>query len=147
MKSRYKHNFHKQRQEGWGMNLYRNTRRRYIGGVCAGLADHFEVDAWVVRLVFFASFLFMGSFAVFTYIVLWVALKSNENVEDYQYEYDEHRHQYRPKKMFKYTDSPNVRLKRVRDRMRSTTRRIEEMERYVTSRKFDLDQEFSKIRD
>ena len=32
------------------MNLYRNTRDSKVAGVCAGLADHWDVAHWVVRL-------------------------------------------------------------------------------------------------
>ena len=44
--------FKQKRQDGWDMNLYRNTQRKMIAGVCAGLADHFDVEDWVVRLCF-----------------------------------------------------------------------------------------------
>ncbi len=44
-----------------------------VGGVCAGLADYFDVDAVLVRAVFVAG-AFMSGFSLVLYLVLWVAL-------------------------------------------------------------------------
>ncbi|KJZ14215.1 phage shock protein [Marinomonas sp. S3726] len=137
--------FNENKQKGWNMNLYRNPDKGYVGGVCAGLADHFDIEPWVVRISFFAGFLFLGGFTLFAYIVLWHILKPGGG--ELKYEYDERRHQYGPKKMFKYSDSSSIRLKRARDRMNQASRRIEEMEKYVTSKKYDLDREFSSMKD
>ncbi len=149
MKYKCKGNVKEKQKNGWGMNLYRNKDKGYIAGVCAGLADHFDVDTWVVRLVTFGGFLFLGGFVVIAYIGLWWFLdtKPQEDVYEYEYEYDERQHSYRPKKMFKYSDSANVRLRRAKDRLAEATRRVTEMERHVTSSKFDLEREFSKIKD
>ena len=43
-------------------------------------------------------------------------------------EYDERRHNYRPKKVFRYSDSGSVRLKRARERLDAALRRVEGME-------------------
>jgi phage shock protein C len=60
-------------------------------------------------------------------------------------EYDEERHDYRPKRIFRYSDSASVRLARARERMDDALRRVESMERYVTSRRFRLNREFSRL--
>ncbi|GAA6184904.1 MULTISPECIES: PspC domain-containing protein [Alteromonadaceae] len=39
--------------------LYRDTVRGKISGVCAGIATHFSVDAWIVRIAAIAAFIFM----------------------------------------------------------------------------------------
>ena len=52
--------------------LYR-SRRRIIGGVCQGLADYFNVDVVLVRIIaLFALFCFSAGFWV--YLVLWIAV-------------------------------------------------------------------------
>lgn len=140
-KMRFKEN----KQSGWGINLYRDRENGYIGGVCAGLANHFDIDTWVVRLTVFAAFLFLNGFIFFAYIALWIILKPGRG--EVKYEYDEKRHQYIPKKMFKYSDSANTRLSRARSRIQQASIRIEALERHVTSRKFDLEREFSSIKD
>lgn len=133
------------KQSGWGINLYRNREKGYLGGVCAGLAEHFDIETWVVRLTVFAAFLFLSGFVFVAYIILWVVLKPGNGEVDY--EYDEKRHRYTPKKMFKYSDSATTRLRRARSRINQASARIEALERHVTSKKFDLQQEFSAIKD
>ncbi|WP_428240702.1 PspC domain-containing protein [Gynuella sp.] len=147
MKHHRKYSLAQRKIDGWDKNLYRNTKERLLGGVCAGLADNFEVDNWVVRLVFIAGFIFLGGFTVIAYIALWVFLGKRSSGHRVEYEYDERCRRYRPKKVFKNSDSANVRLQRVSDRLKRAVRRVEDMESYVTSRKFELDKEFAKIRD
>jgi phage shock protein C len=60
-------------------------------------------------------------------------------------EYDERHHHYRPRKVFRYSDSSTVRLKRARERLDAALRRVEDMESYVTSRQFELNKEFSRL--
>lgn len=37
--------------------LYRNRRKGIVGGVCAGLADYFEIDRKIVRILFVVALL------------------------------------------------------------------------------------------
>jgi phage shock protein C len=146
---------------GWGLNLYRITREGKVAGVCAGLADHWDVAHWVIRLIFIGACLFTGMLAIWVYIGAWllIAPRSSrrndrgDRVDDYdtysdedvEMEYDERRHDYRPKKVFRYSDSGSVRLKRARERLDAALRRAEDMESYVTSRQYNLNNEFSKL--
>lgn len=55
-----------------GKRLYR-SRNRIIGGVCQGLADYFNVDVVLVRIIaLFALFSFTAGFWV--YLVLWIVV-------------------------------------------------------------------------
>jgi len=40
--------------------LYRNKQEGKLFGVCAGLADHFELDPLIFRIGFVCAFLFAG---------------------------------------------------------------------------------------
>ncbi len=53
--------------------LYRLTDRNILGGVCAGLADYFGVDAMLVRLIFIVLAAANGT-GVFIYLLLWIIL-------------------------------------------------------------------------
>lgn len=142
---------------GWGMNLYRNPRAGVLAGVCAGLAEHWEVERWVVRLVAVALLLFTGSLAFWGYIVGWILLSPRRDradlagrdgeafAERVDLEYDELLHAYRPRKMFQYGASAGERLRRAGKRLDAATRRVEEMESYVTSRQYRLNREFSRL--
>jgi phage shock protein C len=147
MTSRFKSDIKAKQHTGWGINLYRDKDKGYIGGVCAGLAQHFDVDSWVVRLVTFGGFLFLGSFVLVGYAALWWLLAPRPQAESYEYEYDEQQQGYRPKKMFKYADSAKVRLQRVRERLHQVSDRVVVLERHITSKQFDLEREFSKLKD
>ena len=63
------------KRSGWGMNLYRNTRDGKIAGVCAGLADHWDVAHWVVRLMWiFLAICGAFPIAFWGYIAGWVLM-------------------------------------------------------------------------
>jgi phage shock protein C len=48
--------------------LYRSRKNRMIGGVCGGIAEYFNIDPVIVRVVAVAFF-FMGGSAVLAYII------------------------------------------------------------------------------
>lgn len=151
--------FKQRRRDGWGLNLYRNKREGIIGGVAAGLADYWDVAPWVVRLIWIGAFLFTGSLALWAYLGGWllmarrptrIDLDGEDSGElDYEttveMEYDERYHGYRPRKVFRYSDSTSVRLSRARERLDAALRRVEDMESYVTSRQYELNKEFSRL--
>lgn len=148
------------RRNGWGLNLYRNTREGKIAGVAAGLADHWDIAPWVMRLLWVGAFLFTGTLAFWGYIAAWLLMARRPSRIDadgrpsgelefaagaVEMEYDERHHDYRPRKVFRYSDSGSVRLQRARERLDLARRRVENMESYVTSRQFELNKEFSRL--
>jgi phage shock protein C len=55
--------------------LYRSRRHRMIAGVCGGLAERYDWDPSVVRLVFvLASFLPIPTHIVLVYIIMWIVI-------------------------------------------------------------------------
>ncbi|HYE37956.1 PspC domain-containing protein [Methylocaldum sp.] len=54
--------------------LQRNRQRRRLGGVCAGIADYFDVDVTVVRFLFTLSVFFSFSLTMWIYLALWALL-------------------------------------------------------------------------
>lgn len=51
--------------------LYRSTRQKVIGGVCGGLAEYFEVDVVLIRLVVVLLAL-IGGPGIIGYIIAWI---------------------------------------------------------------------------
>lgn len=51
--------------------LYRSRDDRMIGGVCGGIAEYFNVDATLVRLLAVAAILLAGS-AILAYLIAWI---------------------------------------------------------------------------
>jgi len=53
--------------------LYKDEQNKMIGGVCAGLAQYFDMDVTILRLILAFAFFVMGIGGV-TYIILWIVL-------------------------------------------------------------------------
>ena len=53
--------------------LMRSSTDKKIGGVCAGLADYFDLDPTLVRIVWLLAIFFAGT-GFLIYIILWIAL-------------------------------------------------------------------------
>jgi phage shock protein C len=51
--------------------LYRSRTQRMVAGVCGGLAEYFNVDTTVIRVLFLILTLFGGSGLV-VYVVMWI---------------------------------------------------------------------------
>jgi len=97
--------------------------------------------------------MFTGALAFWLYVIAWVAIAPKtsrwsdlpEEEVEIEMEYDEDRHAYRRKTVFRYSDAPAERVRKAKDRVAKAASRIEAMERYVTSRQYDLNREFSKL--
>ena len=59
--------------------LYRSRAERMIGGVCGGLAEYFDVDPVLIRVIFVAITL-GGGFGVIAYIILWIVVPQEDIV-------------------------------------------------------------------
>lgn len=138
--------YYRRRRSGWGKNLYRNTEEGIIAGVCAGLGDHFEIAHWVMRVIFIGIFIFTGPVTIIAYILCWIILapRRAEYFEEHM-EYDEEHRRYRPRNIFRYGDDVSTRLMRANERLQDAMRRVEAMETYVTSKRYNFDKEFSRI--
>jgi phage shock protein PspC (stress-responsive transcriptional regulator) len=55
--------------------LVRPRRGRWIGGVCAGIADRFGWSRALVRLAFVLSIVLPGP-QVLLYVILWIVIPS-----------------------------------------------------------------------
>jgi phage shock protein PspC (stress-responsive transcriptional regulator) len=53
--------------------MYRDPDHRIIGGVCAGMGAYWNVEPWIVRIIFFVLAM-MGGLGVVVYLILYVVL-------------------------------------------------------------------------
>jgi phage shock protein PspC (stress-responsive transcriptional regulator) len=53
--------------------LYRSRNNRQFAGVCGGLADYFNIDATLVRVLFVVLAVLGGS-GLLAYILLWIVV-------------------------------------------------------------------------
>ena len=57
--------------------LYRSRSERRIAGVCGGLAEYFNVDPTLVRLLFVLGLLFVGG-TLWAYIILMIVIPEEQ---------------------------------------------------------------------
>ncbi|MDF1542096.1 MAG: PspC domain-containing protein [Anaerosomatales bacterium] len=60
--------------------LYRSRDDRMAGGVCAGIADYFDLDPTVVRMLTVLAALLSSGGAIIAYIVLWAVVPEEPGV-------------------------------------------------------------------
>ena len=51
--------------------LYRSKTNRQVAGVCGGLAEHFNVDATLIRVLFVVLAVLGGS-GLLLYVAMWI---------------------------------------------------------------------------
>src|SRR5258708_1075147 len=61
--------------------LFRDQQRKVLGGVCAGLAHYFGVDIVWPRLIF-ALLAFGYGGGILIYLILWIVLPGDQNLEE-----------------------------------------------------------------
>lgn len=54
--------------------LYRSKTDKKIAGVCGGLAEYFDIDATVVRIIFLILLLPGGFPGLIPYLILWAVV-------------------------------------------------------------------------
>ncbi len=59
--------------------LYRSEKNRMIAGVCGGLAEYFDVDPVVVRLLWVVVTFFIGS-GILLYILACIIMPNEKDV-------------------------------------------------------------------
>lgn len=117
--------------------FYRSRDRAMVAGVCAGLADYFGFNLKVTRLLAVVA-LFMAmpmTLLVYFGTVLLVPPAPDES----------ERGTYDPEFRRALRSAPRQTLGDVRRRFQSLDSRLARVERYVTSSRFKLDQEFRDL--
>jgi len=117
--------------------FYRNREKAMLGGVCAGLADYFGFNLRVTRILAFIAFLMAMPMTLLIYFgtVLLVPTGPDESRQP----------AYDPEFRKAVRSAPAQTLSDVRRRFQSLDGRLARLERYVTSSRFKLDQEFRNL--
>lgn len=53
--------------------LYRSITDRKIAGICGGLAEYFNIDPAIVRVVFLSLILLWG-WGIILYLIFWICV-------------------------------------------------------------------------
>lgn len=119
--------------------LYRDTEHAVLFGVCAGIADHLGLGRCMVRFITVITGMFWFPVIPIIYVALAFALPKKPG--------DLFRDQKEEKFWRSMRQSPSETFSDVRYRFRQLDQRMQRLERYVTSRRFQLDREFRDLED
>ncbi|MGF1756922.1 envelope stress response membrane protein PspC [Photobacterium sagamiensis] len=124
--------------------LYRDPKNGKLGGVCAGLAEYFGVEIWLVRILTVSAFLFGGGFFItLAYIAAFMILdKMPEERHQQQNIYKEHNVKQKP---WQAGRPPEQVLESVEAELDSMEKNVRKMEAYVTSSAFKVAREFKNL--
>ena len=59
-----------------GKRFYLSSKDKKLGGVCGGIAEYFDIDPLLVRIVFLVAVLELGM-GLFAYLALWILAPRN----------------------------------------------------------------------
>jgi len=131
----------KGKRNGYEINLYRSADRNWIAGVCGGISENTGWPVWLVRLGALMLFSITGMLAVFAYVVAVFMLDKRDS--GLASASGSRGHTLKDT-VFRYERAPGQQAKDLHQRMRTLDQRLQNMEAYVTSRRYQFDQELKR---
>lgn len=144
--------------------LYRLPRQGKVAGVCAGVADYFGFETWLVRIVFISGVLLSGAMFVVGYIAAWFILDVKEDggqserqprkkwQSDWKDEVSSQirsRFDARPvevkEKVWQAGEPPRQAFHDIANQYRDMEKRLQNLETYVTSTEFTVSREINRL--
>ncbi|MCE9684976.1 envelope stress response membrane protein PspC [Shewanella sp. AS16] len=126
-----------------GRTLYRNPRSGKIAGVCAGIAEFFNIETWLVRVVAISIFLLGGTgIVLILYVALWMIL---DVAPVAPHDKDSYREIELKKKVWQAGEPAKQALSDVNRQFCDLEVRLQQLEKYVTSDHFDLKRQINSL--
>lgn len=137
--------------------FYRSADRAVLGGVCAGIADYFGFNLKVLRFLAVIAFICAMPMAVVVYlaVVFLIPARSGTGNEYYERPAKKEkmcrrdrrraRKQARREAEQRAQTVPSQAAAAVRSKCQSLDERLATLEKYITSSRYQLDQEFRKL--
>lgn len=124
--------------------LYRDTVNGKITGVCAGLANYFSLEVWLVRILVISAALLGGSFLVLlAYVAMTLMIeKQPDNYVQTIKAQQEHKLKNKP---WQQGQTPDSLLNTIEKDFAQLETKIRDVEAYVTSDAFKVDREFKSL--
>jgi len=121
--------------------LYRDADRAVLGGVCAGLATYLGFNLKVTRFLAIIAFLCAFPIALMAYLAAVFLIPSSSSKI-----YDAERYEdIRKEELREEIRRAKPTVSEVRRRYESMDERLARIEKYVTSSRYDLDEEFRRL--
>lgn len=139
--------------------FYRDTEKGKIAGVCAGLAEYFGWEIWLVRILFVSGFLLSGSFFFLVYVLGWFILdpknakpsgKSKQapiqtRGKGWVSQSEEEVKVEVKSKVWQAGEPPKQAFRDIQGQFGKLELRLRKMESYVTSSEFQLNREIGRL--
>lgn len=134
--------------------LYRNPQRGKIAGVCAGIADYFGWEVWLIRIIIVSAVLLSGPFFIMAYIAAWFILDKKPGTTDKAvfgqmqgkgWYNREESHVEVKSRVWQAGEPPRQAFHDIKGRFDRLEMRLRRMETYVTSPEFQLNREISRL--
>lgn len=123
-------------------DLFRDPRRGKIAGVCAGIAQYFNIEVWWVRIFAVSLFLLgLGFVVLLVYVALWFMLEKKPLEAPVD---DVHAHHLK-QKPWQAGQNASELLDNLETDFTEIDQKIRKMEAYVTSDEYKLRREFGKL--
>ena len=123
-----------------GRRLYRDADRAVLGGVCAGLANYLGSNLKVTRLLCVIAFLCAFPVALIAYLAAVLLIPASSSRDYDERPYEERRKDALREEILRARPT----VSEVRDRYRNLDERLAKIEKYITSSRYDLDEEFRR---
>jgi phage shock protein C len=139
--------------------LYKNPDQAKICGVCAGIAEYFDFEVWVVRIIAI-SLLLLGNFTgivPLAYIILCFVLAPKPGSQSSKGCFGREKKQFRAqvaeteaskpyhssvRDVWKSGASPKDTLEEIESKFSNLERKLQGIEKFVTSSQYELEKKF-----
>ena len=131
--------------------LLRDDENGKIAGVCAGIADYFGWELWLVRIITISAFfLGAGGLVLVLYIAAWVVLEKKSKAALKQSPVSDtvtptEKIVEVKTRLWQRGEAPKQALQHLSNQFNSLELRLRDMERHVTSARFQLNREFNNL--
>ena len=132
----------------------RDSENAKIGGVCAGLANYWNMEAWMVRCIAITGLLFIPGVVFPAYFILWFVLSDDAEAPRRRRRRRGKRREARERRTAAATARPpqpekpvppRTQFKNVQSVLSQAELRLRRMETHVTSGKYELQKELHAL--
>lgn len=127
--------------------LRRNKIDGVFGGVCAGLGDYVGIDAIIIRIIFILLVIFTA-FPLIVYFILWICIPADNRAPYVRQSRESRKARKRRRRQEALEDEmplSTVNFRDVKSKYRSLETRLQDLERSITSKEWQLRRQFRDL--
>lgn len=142
--------------------LFRIPSKGKVAGVCAGVADYFGWETWLVRILLVSGILLGMGWFIVIYIAAWFILDKKPGDRDVNTPHSKFGKKVHDKvtedladfagesikvksRIWQAGEPPKQAFKDIRHKFESMEKELQKIERYVTSAEFTVSREINKL--